>query len=808
MISNYLKIAFRKLWRNKQYSFINIFGLAMGIAAFLLILEYVSFEKSVNGFHKNGDTIYRLLNEDVKGQTWPQIEPGWAQKAKDAIPEIKAFCRFEEGVAQGIVQRADKKDQTFREQNIGYAEGNFFSFFSFDLLSGAPAAFNKANVVFMSADAAKKYFGSENAIGKNITLFNQFGKVDYAVAGVYAIPANSDIRYDMVFSLETLKNPAAINGNSWVELNNLNSQFINTLFQLTENTDYKKVEQKLIALRNELKQDKDGVVFRLQPLSHVHLGSGLNDTYQTTGNLKYVYILSIIALLILAIAWFNYVNLSTANALKRANEVGVRKVVGASQRSLVFQFLGESLLINAIGFLLALFLAQLMQPLFNDVIGKELSLLSVLNSPVWLLGILLLVLGSLLSGAYTAYSLSGFNPVDTLKGKLNKSTKGATLRKSLVVFQFSISIGLLLATAFIYQQLNYMQSQNLGVNTEQLLVLRGPEVGRDSTYSNRRTAFWNEIAQQSFVKDYTLTGTIPGNYYNFATSGFTQPGSKKGDELKSYSFAIIDSRYLRTYQIPLKAGRNFTELETSVEWNDNSKVLVNEKALQELGFASADDALKTRIQWDERSLEIIGVVKDYHHTSLQRAIDPIIFYPQNNSAYFSIRLAPGNPQSSIAQLEKIYKKYFIDNPFEYFFADDNFNKQYIEEQRYSHLFTTASVWAVIIACLGLFGLATYTVESRTKEIGVRKVLGASVTNVTQLLSKDFLMLVCIAIAIASPIAWYVMHEWLKDFAYRINISWWVFVLTGISTLLLAFVTISFQSIKAALANPVKSLRTE
>jgi putative ABC transport system permease protein len=620
MISNYLKIAFRKLWRNKQYSFINISGLAMGIAAFLLILEYVSFEKSVNGFHKNGAAIYRLLNEDIKGQTWPQVEPGWAKKAQEAIPEIKAFCRFEEGVAQGIVQRADKKEQSFREQNIGYAEGNFFSFFSFDLLSGNASAFTKANTVFVSADAAKKYFGSENAIGKNIILFNQFGKVDYTVAGVYQMPANSDIRYDMVFSLETLQNPAGLNGNGWADLNNLNSQFINTFFLLNESADYKKVEQKLIALRNELKQDKDGVLFRLQPLTNIHLGAGLNDTYQTTGNLKYVYILSIIALLILAIAWFNYINLSTANALKRANEVGVRKVVGASQQSLVFQFLGESMLVNAIGFLLALLLVQLIQPFFNDVIGKELSLLSVLNSPVWLVGILLLLLGSLLSGAYTAYSLSGFNPVDTLKGRLNKSTKGATLRKSLVVFQFSISIGLLLATAFIYQQLNYMQSKSLGANTEQLLVVRGPEVGRDSTFANRRTAFWNEIAQQSFVKDYALSGTIPGNYYNFSTSGFTQPGSKKGDELKSYSFAIIDSRYLRTYQIPLKAGRTFTEVETNVEWNDNSKILLNEKAVQELGFASAEDALKTKIQWDERSLEIIGVVKDYHHTSLQQRL--------------------------------------------------------------------------------------------------------------------------------------------------------------------------------------------
>jgi putative ABC transport system permease protein len=808
MLKNYFKIAFRNLWRNRLYSFINVFGLAMGIAAFLLILEYVSFEKSVNGFHKNISSIYRLLNENVKGETWPQVEPGWAQKAKEKFPEIKDYCRFEEGVGQGIVRRDDEKGESFRESNIGYAEGNFFSFFSFKLQSGNAALFNKPNIVFISKTAATKYFGKEEPEGKSLTLFNQFGKASYTVGGVYTVPANSDIRYDMVFSLETLKNPANLNDNSWAQLDNLNSQYINTYFLLNEGIDYKKVEQKLIALRNELKKDKDGVVFRLQPFANVHLPASLSDTYQTTGNLKYVYILGIIALLILAIAWFNYVNLSTANSLKRANEVGVRKVVGASQQSLVMQFLGESLLVNVIGFAAALSIVQLIQPLFNNIIGKELSLSSLVNNKIWLMGLLLLLVGSLLSGAYTAFSLSNFNPVETLKGKLNKTTKGAALRKSLVVVQFSISIALLLATALIYQQLNYMQNKNLGVNTEQLLVIRGPEVGKDSTYKMRRTAFWNSIAQQNFVKDYSLSGTVPGNYYNFATSGFTQPGSKKGDELNSYSFAIIDNRYLNTFQISLKAGRNFTEAETAVQWNDNSKVMVNEKAVEELGFASVEDALRTKIQWDERQLEIIGVVKNYHHTGLQKAIDPIIFYPQNNSAYFSIRLGSDKLQGNLAALEKIYKSSFPGNPFEYFFADENFNKQYITEQQYSRLFTTASVWAIIIACLGLFGLATYTVESRTKEIGVRKVLGASVTNIAQLLSKDFLKLVLVSIIIASPIAWYVMHQWLQDFAYRIQISWWVFAMAGAAALIIALATVSFQAVKAALSNPVKSLRME
>lgn len=808
MNKTYLKIAFRNLWRNKLYSFINIFGLAMGIAAFLLILEYVSFEKSVNRFHKNEASIYRLLNEDTKGQTWPQVEPGWAQKAKENFPEIKEYCRFEEGIGKGIVSRDNGKGESFRENNIGYAEGNFFSFFSFNITGGSASAFNKPNVVFISQDAAVKYFAKEDPIGKPLTLYNQFGRSVFTVAGIYSIPVNSDIRFDMLFSLETLNNPANLNGNDWAQLDNLQSQYINTFFQLNEGADHKKVEKKLIALRDQLKKDKDGVLFRLQPLANMHLPASLSDTYQTTGNLKYVYILSVIALLILTIAWFNYINLSTANSLKRANEVGVRKVVGASRWSLVLQFLGESLLMNLIGFALAFVIVQLIQPLFNNIIGKELSLAALLYNPVWMMGLALLLLGSLLSGAYTAFSLSGFNPVETLKGKLNKTTKGAMLRKSLVVVQFSISIALLLATALIYQQLNYMQNKNLGVNTEQLLVIRGPEVGKDSTYKNRRTAFWNSIAQQSFVKDYCLSGTIPGSYYNFATSGFTQPGSKKGDELDSYSFAIIDNRYFGTYQVPLKAGRNFTEEECKVDWNDNSKVILNERAVEELGFASAEEALRTRIQWDERALEVIGVVRNYHHTGLQRAIDPIIFYPQSNSAYFTLRLSSDKIQGDIAKLESIYKSSFANNPFEYFFADENFNKQYTTEQQYSRLFTTASVWAIIIACLGLFGLATYTVESRTKEIGVRKVLGASVLSITKLLSKDFIKLVLVAILIASPVAWFVMNNWLQDFAYRIHISGWVFVSGAIAALVVALVTVCFQAIKAAIANPVKSLRTE
>lgn len=518
--------------------------------------------------------------------------------------------------------------------------------------------------------------------------------------------------------------------------------------------------------------------------------------------------LGAIAFLILLIAWFNYINLSTANSFKRANEVGVRKVIGATRRNLIVQFMSESLLINVLAFALAIVLIVLLQPLFNTLVGRQLSMQTLATTSVWVYALILLLAGSLLSGGYTAFSLSGFNPIATLKGKVNKTTKGVFLRKSLVVSQFVISIALIIATILIYAQLGYMQNQKIGANTRQVLVIRGPEIGKDSTFKNRRTAFWNNLAQQSFVKDYCASGTIPGGWYNFMTSGFTQPSSKKGDEIKTYSFAIIGDRFLRAYEIELAGGRNFSPQECAVDWNDNNKVMMNESAIRQLGFKNNEEALRTKVQWDERTLEVIGVVKDYHHTSLQRAIDPMIFYPQNNNTYFSVRLTGDKMQDKIAALEKLYKTSFTGNPFEYFFSDENYNKSYAAEKQYGSIFSTASVWAIFIACLGLFGLATFTVESRVKEIGVRKVLGASVQSIVSLLSKDFLLLVFVAFLIASPLAWYGMHKWLQDFPYRISIGWWVFVLAGAIALIIALATVSFQAIKAAVANPVDSLRTE
>ncbi|WP_373515286.1 ABC transporter permease, partial [Persicitalea sp.] len=541
---------------------------------------------------------------------------------------------------------------------------------------------------------------------------------------------------------------------------------------------------------------------------NIHLAASLNEPLQTTGNVKYVYMLAGIALLILLIAWFNYVNLSTANSLKRAGEVGVRKAVGATQSNLVAQFLGESLLTNLLGFGLALVLVVSLQPFFVELIGKEVSLDVLIQTPVWLYGLALLLTGTLLSGFYTAWVLSNFNPIETLKVRVTSNAKGVWLRKGLVVGQFAISTCLILATIVIYNQLRYMQNMDLGVSSEQMMVVQGPQIGKDSSFAARTGTFANTLAQQSFVQEFGTSGTVPGKFYNFRTSGFTQPGSQPKDELKGYSFALVGDRYFKTYDIPLVAGRSFTPEEVAVEWNDNSKMLLNERAVSELGFNSPEEALQTKVKWDERYLDVIGVVADYHHTSVQNAIDPIIFYPQNSTAYYSVRLTPENMGDKVASLEKLYKSSFPGNPFEYFFIDENYQKAYAGEQEYGQLFTVASILAIFIACLGLFGLATFTVEARTKEIGVRKVLGASVTSVVVLLSKDFLKLVIVAIVIGAPVAAYFLRQWLQDFAYRIDIEWWVYALAALLAVSIAFVTVGYQSIKAGLMNPVDSLRSE
>ena len=815
MIQNYLKIALRNLLRNKVYSFINIAGLALGIISFLFILEYISFEKNTNQFHANLPNLYRVLFENPKSakrETWQSTTSGLAPRFKAQFPEIQNYCRvLEQGSSAGIISVSNNGNgqatQLFREKEVGYAETSFFDMFTFPILQGDKNCLKETNSMAISESKAKKYFKNENPMGKTLTMNNQFGKTLYTIKSVYKdFPQTSDLQYDMLFSLETLKNPANLNGNGWVEIDGLYNQFITAFYQLRAGTNVEQLAQKMNVEKKKLNPQSIEIL-HLQPLTEMHLAASINDYLTTYGNVTFVYLMAAIAMLILIIAWFNYVNLSTAGALKRAKEVGIRKVIGANKNQLIGQFLGESLLLNTASFTIAILLVISLQPFFNNLIDKPLSLNILFQNSFWVLGLLLVLIGTLASGTYTAFVLSSFKPVQTLKGVFAKSAGGILLRKFLVVFQFSISIILIAGTMVLYQQLRFMQNKNLGMDVEQIVVLKAPEIGGDSLFKLNNPAFLNQLKAMPFVKQVSNTGNVPGNWYSWAAAGITRLNPQKDDDKKNYNILMMDENYLNTFKIQLLAGQDFTSQLCETNFNEINKVLINEKAAISLGFTDPKTAIGRKINWGTER-EVIGVVKDYNHQGLQKNIDPIVFLPRHNLAYFAVRMNTEQVQSHIGELENLYKKTFIGNPFEYFFADENYNKQYKSEIQYGTIFTVASFLAIFIACLGLFGLAMFSVEQKTKEIGIRKILGASVTNITTLLSKDFLKLVGIAFIIAVPLAWFGMNKWLQDFAYRIDIQWWIFALAGLLAMSIAILTIGYQAVKIALTNPVKSLRTE
>jgi putative ABC transport system permease protein len=819
MLRAYLKIAFRNLRKNKVFSLVNIVGLGLGIAAFGLILEYVAFERSVNTFHTNLSTLYRLVSRGHDGEFHTNMAPAVAPLARQKFPEVRAYCRIAESSANGVITLNNGKSsqsQPFRENKLAYADASFFTLFSFPLVQGtASTAIERPNTVALSQAMAQKYFGDGKAVGRTLTLNNQFGKTLYTVSAIYAdMPENSDLRFDAVFALQTLANPANLNGNSWARLDGFDGTYLTTFFRLPAGTPAQALEAKFNAFVRQ-RDPKDDTQFWLQPAANIHLAGSLSDPYPTGGSLGFVYLLSGIAVLILIIAWVNYVNLSTAGTLKRAKEVGIRKAIGARLDQLVGQFLGESILLNVIGFGVAVVLISSLQPAFNAFIQRDLSLTGLASDPFWLAGLGLLMVGALASGVYVAFAMTSFQPVQTLKGTF-RTGRGGWLRKSLVVAQFGASVVLVIATLVLYRQLQYMQNKDLGVRLDQRVVIQGPVVGDEKTLNLHTTVLEDQFTALPYVKAHSTTSIVPGGYYSFNAGGIIRQSTgpaNPNDAQKSYAMGIIDDRYLPMFGIGLVAGRNFTPREAELAWTKSAKLMVNESAARQLGFPLPAKAVGQVINWGQ-PFEIVGVVKDYHHQGLRQAIDPIIFMPRHGlPGNFALQLSTdplqgGTVQRKLAELERIYKAAYPGNPFEFYFVDERYNAQYKSEQQYGRLFTIASALAIFIACLGLFGLATFTTEQRTKEIGVRKVLGASITSIVTLLSKDFLKLVLIAIVIASPLAWYTMHRWLQGFAYRVDIVWWVFVLAGLLAVGVALLTVSFQSIRAALTNPVKSLKTE
>lgn len=800
------KTAIRSIKRNKVFSLINVAGLAIGMAVFLLIAEFVANEWGANRTLTNYDRLYRISVLE-KGEANYYLPPGYVPALQKNFPDIEAAVLSADGLGNGVVTVTNgNKKEAFKEEDVKYVDGNFIAVFGFKMLKGS-ASLLKPQTMAVTERVAKKYFGDADALGKTVEMSNQFGTTTYEITGILPnLPANMDIRSEIFLSIHTLAAAANRSGNDWADPSTVENGYANIFLLLKPGANPVGLAVSMDKFLQDANPDNKGQSVYLQAFKNLHLGPTIDYPFQTFGSLKFVYMLVLIAGLILLIAWVNYINLSTAQGLQRARETGVRKVLGASRMQLAMRFMSETLLITLVSLVLALAVVQLLQPIFNRFIGLQLSLGILLQPAILLLILSIVLVGSVLAGGYVSLVLSSYKPIHTLKGKLQHSMKSVVLRKGLVVFQFSISIAFIIATIILYKQLNFMQTGNLGMQLDQLLVVQGPTVATEDQ-SERNYTFKNKLAALPFVEKVAGSNNVPGKGYNFSTQGITRLLPSPGDEKKGYNMLIVDQNFFDTYGIAFKQGKAFSEQAAIRSWNNERQVVINERAAESLGFDPGEDVVGKRIKWGEE-FEVMGVVKDYHHLSFRTAIEPVIYLPSVSYGNFTVKLKAENMPSKIAAIEKLYRELFPGNPFDYFFADEAYDKQYEQEKALGGLFIVASIVAVFIACLGLFGLAAYAAQQRVKEIGVRKVLGASVPDIAKLLSIDFVRLVLVAIVIASPIAWWVMHNWLEGFPYRTMISWWVFVAAGLSAIVIAIGTVGILAVKAANANPIQSLRNE
>ncbi len=805
MFRNYLKIAWRNIVTNKAYSAINIGGLALGMAATLLIFQYVAFERSYDRFHEHADRIFRVtaqrFDKGVLSTEWAGGPFAAGNHLKAAFQEVEEYTRFY--VRNNLLLEAN--DRKYKVEQGAFAMPSFFTVFSFPLLSGdQKTALTEPNTGVISTALAKRLFGATNPLGKVITIEREF---PIRITGVYAdFPKNSHLKADYLLSFSTfqrLVNPRneadKVFDNAW------NWDGCLTYLLLNKSANPAKLEAKfpnlLLAKEQTDAKTGDGLHLFLQPLADIHLHSHLMFEASPNGDGNSVYVLLCVAFFIIAIAWINYINLATARAVGRAKEVGVRKAVGSHRSQLIKQFMIESALLNFLAVVTAFFGIMAALPLFNQFTDQQLTYSFVWSGQFWLALGVMYAIGTVLSGAYPAFVLSRFNPISVLKNGISSFKEGVFLRKSLVVIQFSASVFLLVGTITVFRQLQFMRSQNLGIDIGQTLVLDKPI--NDSTRVNQTKAFKTYLLGQSSIRSVAVSGNIPGEKVEFNAGGIRLAGTPEATG-KQYRVIGVDHDFVNAFGMKVIAGRNF-----DAKLGEKDAVVFNRTGIRQLGFASPEKALGQKIDFWGDMLTIVGVVDDFHQQSLREAFEPLILrLDPGVNGQFSIKLADGNPTQAIATVKQAWSQFFPTDPFVYSFLNERYDKQYRADERFGQVFGFFTLLAVLVACLGLLGLATFTAQQRTKEIGVRKVLGASVASIVTLLSKDFLKLVLIAIVIASPLAWYAMHQWLADFAYKIDIEWWVFALAGLLAVGIALLTVSFQSIKAALMNPVKSLRSE
>ena len=802
MFKNYFKIAVRNLTKNKAFSLINIFGLAIGLTCFMFMAAFVFNELSYDKYPAQARNIYRVIlsvtgNGDLAA--YPMVDVAVGEGMKNAFPEIKATTRL-----APVTDFIKYNDKQFKEEKIAFADSNFLQMFCIPLIEGdTRTALVQPNSLVVSSAFAKKYFGNEDAVGKSLSV----GTVHqlYKVTGVFGeIPENSHFHFDAFLSLTSWH----LTRQTWSNVG------FYTYLLLNKNTDPKKLEKKFPELvaehvvpeiqhdmgvsLAEAEKSINTFVFSLQPLTDIHLYSHTKYELEPNGNIQYVYIFSALALFILLLACVNFTNLSTAKAAKRAREVGIRKVMGSMKKNLVIQFLSESVLLTLLSMLIAFGLLFLLLPYFNQLADRQIPFRFFISYQCILAMVSLMFITGIVAGIYPAFFLASFNTIKVLKGAASKGSQRNQLRSSLVVFQFFVSIALIIATIIVYQQLYFMQNKNLGYDKEQVLFLPDARL-----LGKNQAAFKQQLSQNKNVIASSISRSAPGLPFMDGTEIYPKNENGNGKEIHANIYHV-DEDYLKTLGIKIIGGRNFSRNFPT----DSGAVVINQAMVRELGWNRTNPIGKTIVRSGQQQFEVIGVVADFNYASAKQEIAPLKMMLGNNYGGLVIKINTTDVKGFLSDLKKEWDSFNPEGALDYTFLDDNFAKLYASEIRAQKIFSAFAIIAIIIASLGLFGLSAFVIEQRTKEIGIRKVLGASIQNVLLLVSKDLLLLVGIAFLISVPVTWWAMHNWLQDFAYRVNIQWWVFLLAGSIAILISALTISFQAIKAAVANPVKSLRTE
>lgn len=807
MIKNYLRIAIRSFLKHKSFTFLNVVGLSLGMVASLLILQYVKYEHSYDAFHSKAKDIYRVnYNQWQNGKLRFECAaavPAVGPALKNNFPEVLRFTRLYpvSGIisynspARGVI--------SFREEKMQIADSSVFEVFDIPLLTGDKMqSLAGPDKVVLSKRAVKKYFADEEPMGQTITWD---GSRKFEVAGVFEdLPENSHIKFDFLFSYGTL-NRETQNGSEtewgWYDFN--------TYVLLRPGTDSKvlqaKWDQWLAKTKVEDWKKYNGKQeFILQPLLDIHLGKVLLQESQPEerGDRDSVYALTAIAFFILIIAWVNYINLATAKSFERANEVGVRKVMGAQKSELMKQFLSESFLVNLLAAILSVAAVWLLWPMFSDLSGRKIPLEYLRQEDFWFLVAGLFLTGSVLAGFYPAIILSGFKPVTVLKGKVMHDPSGNLLRKGLVVFQFVSSVVLISGSIIVYQQLQFMRGQDLGVNINQTLVVKGPGVVADSLFRNALEGTKADALQIPGVKSMTGSSNVPGDEI-FWANGIRRLTANRESNISGYIVGM-DHDYVDAFGLKIIEGRNF-----DITTNRNKSVIVNRAMATALDFKDPKSAIGEKVIQGADTMEIIGVLENYHQMSLKEQVTPLVYhYTPQFARFLSFKLETDNYQTVLSQLQTVWEARFPGNPMDYFFLDQYFNRQYDQDKRFGEIFSLFTLLAIFVACLGLFGLASFMTLQRTKEIGIRKALGSTSSQVVLLLSKGFIQLVLIANLIAWPLAWFIMNNWLQAFPYHITINPLLFLLAGLGVVIIAFASVGLQTFKAARVNPAVTLKNE